>query len=174
MIAVILSFIFFGRRQGLYHAILLVGLLLSLLSFLRILLADKTVKSKLIWTFIVIAAVVVQQMSEQILIRQSYRIFISKRHKALDKVNSIFESKDGDAVFTREPNGMSRSEFSPDELRYLDNFLKKARVRLIVKDEQKIFYITGGWVDIYHGVYFFYGAPPAGENYKRIKDRWYY
>ncbi|MBX7205977.1 MAG: hypothetical protein K1X81_11190 [Bacteroidia bacterium] len=96
LFSTIISFLFFGRQQGTYQILLLSGLLASLIFYLTILFGKETKKSKIIWTLVVVLAVTIQWLTEPILIKSSYLIYLNSNDEELKAVNNILKDKHGD------------------------------------------------------------------------------
>jgi len=95
LLSTIISFIFFGRQQETYQLLLIGGFLTSIVFFIMILFRKGTIKSKVIWTIVVLIAMVIQWLSAPLLIKTSYSIFLNKNIKELTIVNTILSKKAG-------------------------------------------------------------------------------
>jgi hypothetical protein len=93
LLLVIISFLFFGRQQDLYQILIIGGLAISFIFFLIILLRKGTVKSKIFWTIVEVVFVVLQRVTEPILIDTSYRIYIRQNKNILSNINNILIQK---------------------------------------------------------------------------------
>ena len=162
---------FFGRDQDSYSTLLTIGFLASLVSYLVILFKD-SVKSKLIWTGIVIASIGVQQLTEPLLIRQSYKYLIARHENLFFKVNSIFISKPGEVSFPGSPCDSSR--FSREEQSVINKLFKETGIYIIIKDTSKVYYGTWGMLDVRLGISYFYSNKLPDKPYQLIKEHWYH
>src|ERR1043166_135115 len=88
IILITFSFLFFGLSNGIYTTLLLSGLLISFLSFLLILLNDEPIQ-RWRWIAIIVVAMVIQQLSEPLLIRYSYKILIHQNDQLFTDINQI-------------------------------------------------------------------------------------
>ena len=68
ILTVLLSFLFFGRRQELYQLLLISGFLVSSVCFLWILFGSESIKSKLVWTGIVAVSIALNWGTEPFLV----------------------------------------------------------------------------------------------------------
>src|SRR5690349_18425547 len=96
ILAVLLSFLFFGRQQIVYQALLLFGLSISVVCFLWILFTKRTGKDKLFWTAFVVLAIIVNRLTENYFIDASYLIYLAQYRKELGVANEILKNKRGD------------------------------------------------------------------------------
>src|SRR5215467_12647785 len=86
LLLVISSLIFFGRKEVIYIPMAIIGVIISLISYLIILFKDRW-QSKIIWTLIIVVSILIQRLTESGLIKQSYKILISQNKLLLDSVN---------------------------------------------------------------------------------------
>jgi hypothetical protein len=173
-LTVILSFLWFGRDTGTYEIIILAGLLISAISFLIILFKEDSFKRKLLWTFIVIASVGLQWLTEPILVRLSYRLFIKQHVKSLVSMTELIKSKKNDLFLSPSSDLWTRDGFKPSEVTQIRDNLKETKITIIQKDSNKIYYCTWGMLDVSHGIYYFYSGDKPDKRYKHIFDNWYY
>src|SRR5687768_8944387 len=82
MALIIFSFVFFGINTNTYSLVLLVGIIISVISFFTVILQKASKKSKLLWTLIVVAAIFVQWLTEPIFIRLSYVLLVKRNESA--------------------------------------------------------------------------------------------
>ena len=172
--AVIISFLFFGRQQNTYNIILLLGLIVSLFSYLTILLKSDTIKNKIAWTFIVVIAIIVQRLTEPKLITESYKIFIRENYSHLTQLNDIVLKKTGDIFFIPNLDKQQKDIFSDTELKEIIQLTKELGISRIQKDTSKVFYETYGMLDVRIGVFYFYSDNNLKDRYKNITGSWYY
>src|SRR5436853_6616984 len=88
---VIFSFLFFGRQQDTYQVLLISGIVIATVPYLLILFGKVTLRAKLLWTAVVILCIVIQQLTEPVLINTSYRIFIKQNETTLADINKILD-----------------------------------------------------------------------------------
>ena len=174
MFAVIVSFLWFGRNTNSYDIIFLAGFLISCLSFLVILFKPDTLKSKLLWTLVVVLAMGLQWLTEPLLIRTSYSIFINKHDKDLASATSLIASKKSDLSISPSSELWTEKGFTEEEGKQIRGSLKNTGVRFVSKDSIKIFYMTWGMLDVSHGIYYFYSDIKPDNRYRRIFGNWYY
>lgn len=172
---IITSFLFFGRDTDTYDILLAVGLVISTISFFVILLKKDTIKSKVIWIIIVFGFIGLQRLTEPMLIKFSYNIFINNNKSTLTRLNNIFLTKNnGDILFVANADKNVLIKFTDTEIAEIQQIIAGTNISLIEKDNQRVFYRTFRMLDVSHGVYYFYGKDKPGKRYKHISDNWYY
>lgn len=160
IISTIVSFLFFGRAQSTYSFLLIGGLLVAVISYSLVLIKDLR-KTKLAWTGIVILSVIIQQLVEKSFIQQSFKILIDQNSEVLDKVNSIFISKQGDILCIKKIFKDSATIFSSIEKEIIDRLFTETNIHLIHKDSSKIFYETYGMLDVRIGITYRFSKSPT-------------
>lgn len=116
----IFSFLFSGLSNGTYAILLSSGLLISSSSFLFILFKDGR-SHKWLWSGIIVVAIVIQQLSEPLLIKYSYKILIDHNYTLFADVNKIMQSKDG-YCFIQAVHRMIHQSFLPRKIPRLNDF----------------------------------------------------
>jgi hypothetical protein len=172
--AVIFSFIFFGRNTGAYDLLITIGLIVATISYLVTLFKKDSLKDKIIWTLIVIVSVLLQQLTEPVLIKKSYTIFISKNQTKLTKLNDIILTKKNGLLFVSSLDTIASKEFAVEEINQIHSLIIGTPISLIEKDSQKIFYRTYGMLDVENGIFYFYGADMPDKKFKHIYGNWFY
>jgi hypothetical protein len=171
---VIISFLWFGRDTETYNIILLIGIAVSLISFLTIIIKSDSRKSKGLWILVVLVSIGVQWLTEPLLIKLSYRIFINKHDKELTSVTKLLASKKGNVFMTPSSELWTRNGYTKEESNQINNELRNTGIHFITKDSIKIYYRTWGMLDISHGVYYFYTDAKSDNRYSHIMGNWYY
>jgi len=174
VLTIILSFLWFGRDTDTYDIIILVGLAITTISFLIILFKEDSLKQKLFWTFVVIVSVGLQWLTEPLLVRLSYRLFIKQHEKSLVSMTELIKAKKNDLFLSPSTELLTRNGFTQPEVNQIKKDLKDTKISLIQKDSNKIFYRTWGMLDVSHGIYYFYSSDKPDKRYKHIFDNWYY
>jgi hypothetical protein len=175
IVTTILSFSYFGRDTKTYDILLTVGLIIATLSFLAVIFKKDTTNSKLIWTIIVIGAIGLQRLTEPLLIKFSYSIFVRSNNSNLDRINNMLLSKNDDAImFIPDGNKDALIKFTDTETAELRQLLSGTNISLIQKDNQRIFYRTFRMLDVSQGVYYFYRKYKPDKRFKHISGNWYY
>jgi hypothetical protein len=172
MLSTIFSFLFFGREQEVYTTVLLIGIFISGISFIWILFKDPK-RQKCLWFGIVIIGILIQQLSEEILIHFSHKIFLNQNVKLLSEVNKIMHSKPGEIFYFKDSTNDS-SRFSTDENYKIRQLLNTTNIHLIFKDSVKVFYETYGMLDVRIGISYFYSDKAPDKRFQQIRDKWYY
>ena len=175
VVTTILSFLFFGRDTGTYDILILAGLTISNISFLFILFKKDTLKSKILWTIIIGGCLGLQRLTEPMLIKTSYNIFVKQNDSRLTKLNNIVLAKNnGDLLFIPNSDKAVLIKFTDREITEIQELLSGTNISLIEKDSQRIFYRTFGMLDVSHGVYYFFGKDNPGKRFRHISGNWYY
>jgi hypothetical protein len=169
---IIFSFLFFGLSNGLYSTLLLSGLLISFLSFLLILLNDDHIQ-KWRWIIITVVAMLIQQLSEPLLIRYSYKILIHQNDQLFTEINQIIQSKKGDIFYLKSLQKDSL-KFSVQENSRIRELMDAANIHLIAKDSDKVYYETHGILDARLGIFYFPSGNTPAKRFKQIEGKWYY
>ena len=172
IILIIFSFLFFGLSNGLYTTLLLSGLLISFLSFLLILLNDDPTH-RWRWIAIIVAAMIIQQLSEPVLIRYSYKILIHQNDQLFTEINQIMQLKKSD-VFYLKSSQKDSTKFTEDENTRIRQLMDATNIHLISKDSAKVFYETYGMLDVRLGIFYFHGGNTPTKRFKHIEGNWYY
>ena len=172
---VITSFLFFGRDTETYDILLILGLVITTISLLVVVFKKDTTRNKIIWTVILIGCVGVQRLTEPLLIKLSYIIFVKSNDSRLDRLNNIvLAKKNGDLLFIPNSDKAVLTKFTDYEITEIQQLLSGTNISLILKDDQRVFYRTFGMIDISHGVYYFYGKDKPSTRFKHILGNWYY
>lgn len=150
------------------------GLAISSFSFLTILIKSDTRKSKLLWTAVVVLAIGLQWLTEPLLIKTSYRLFINKNERELESVTKLISSKERQLFISPASDLWTRNGYSQDEANLIRENLKNTGIHFITKDSIKIYYQTWGMLDVSHGIYYFYADTEPDKHYQKIKGNWYY
>jgi len=174
LISVIVSFTFFGRQQDLYDIFLTGGLLISLIFFLIIFFGKGTSKSKLIWTVIVVLFIVLQRLTEPILIDSSYRIYIRQNENILADINNILLHKTGDITILNDSITHKYDQLTTYESRELIKGQKKLGTYLISKSDKGIYYGLWGFLDVRLGIIFLTDNTKSENNYRHLTGNWFY
>lgn len=174
MLLVIVSFLWFGRDTETYNILLLIGLVISFFSFLTILIKSDTRKSKLLWTMVVVFAIGLQWLTEPLLIKLSYKLFISRHKQELESVSILITSKKTNVFMTPSADLSTRNGYSKEEANFIKEKLKNTGIHFISKNSLAIYYRTWGMLDVSHGIYYFYTDKEPDNRYRKIVGNWYY
>jgi len=174
VLLVFLSFLFFGRKQNTYQALLIVGFSIACVSYLLILFGKGKWRSKLLWTVVVIFCAVIQQMTEPFFINTSYRIFINQNERTLMDLNNILEHTRGDVTITKDTIIHNFDQFTQDEKQKLMESRKKLSVYLISKTDHEIYYGFWGFLDVRLGITYWSEKSYPGIQYRHIIGSWFH
>ena len=174
ILSVIVSFLFFGRQQGTYDKLLTVGLVLSLGCYLAILVGKDTKKAKLVWTGVVVLAVIIQQLTAPLLADTSYRIYISEHKKQLDSINAILLSKPGEIFITKDTVRDKQNTLTADEKVKLENLRGKVNSYMISKTTNGVYFGLWGFLDVRLGITYRPDSTKPDERFKHLTGNWYH
>ena len=170
----IFSFLFFGRKQDTYQVLLISGLVIATVSYLLILFGKEKLKTKLLWTAVVILCAVIQQMTEPILINNSYRIFIKQNENTLVDINKILNHTSGDVTITADTIIHKSDEFTVAETERLFEGRRKLGVYLISKTDHEIYYGLWGFLDVRLGITYWAEKSYPDIQYRHITGNWFH
>jgi hypothetical protein len=144
----------------------------AVISCLWILIKDSK-KSKVIWTLVIVLSILLQQLTERVFIRQSFKILIESNQEILDKVNFIFMAIPGEIMYLE---GTTNSKFSKQDREIINQLFRQTNVHLIMKDSSKIFYETYGMLDARVGVSYLYSKSKTnfGTELNTFIGKWEY
>jgi len=174
LFSTIISFLFFGRDQGTYQILLLSGLFVSLIFYLTILFGNETTKLKIIWTLVIVLAGAIQWLTEPILIKSSYLIYLNSNDKELATVNNILKDKPGEISILNDDIIDKTNLLSQSEKDSLIKLLQDLNVYMITKTEDGIYYGLWGFLDVRLGITYWTNSEMPNENYRQLKDKWYH
>ena len=174
LFSTIISFLFFGRDQGTYQLLLFSGLLISLIFYLTILFEKGSSKSKIIWTLIIVLAGTIQWLTEPILIKSSYLIYLSNNDKELTAVNNIFKNKSDDISILNDEINDKMNLLSQSEKDSLVKLRHELKVYTITKTKNGIYYGLWGFIDVRLGITYWTKSELPNENYSHLKGKWYH
>lgn len=170
---VFVSFLFFGRKQGTYQALLISGLVTTLVFFASILFAKVHIKTKLFWIAIVILLAVVHQLIEPFLIDHSYRIFISENQSELNEINNLLMQKEGDITVSRDTVVSKGGQLSANETMKLKERQEKLGVYTILKFDKGLYYGLWGFLDVRLGISYLPGKSDPQKKYRHLIESWF-
>lgn len=158
--------------EGAYQLLLMTGLLVSIVSFLIILFNKGTRKSKVFCTLVV--AIVIQRLTEPLLIKSSYLIFLKNNSKELKIVNHILSNKSG-AIFILEDGITDKDGVLTQAQKH--NLLKlreEMNLNMIIKSDNGVYYELYGFLDTRLGITYWTKMVKPNSAYNHLKDKWYY
>ncbi len=170
---VVFSFLFFGRAQNLYQLLLIVGLLIGLIFSLTILFSKESIKSKIFWTIVIIFSVILQRLSEPILIKSSYLIYLTTHKSELREVNQILSTKLGEISVLNDSVIDKSNILTTVEKEKLSRLRQNLNVYMISKSDNTIYYGFWGFLDVRLGITYLIDTKP-NTILKPLKDNWYY
>jgi hypothetical protein len=171
---VVISFLFFGRAQNLYQLLLIGGLLISLIFYLVILFSKGSVKSKIIWTIAVVLSVIIQRLSEPILIKSSYLIYLATHKSELTEVNQILSTKTGDISVLNDSVIDKSNILTTIEKKKLGKLRQNLHVYMISKTDKGVYYGLWGFLDVRIGLTYRTDLKKPDNFYRPLTENWYY
>ena len=169
---VFISFLFFARKMAVYQICLISGFIISGISFLSILIKKDKVKSKLLWTGIVIILGFLQYLSEPILIDSSYKIYYFKNKGELNDLKNYLITIPGDLTVMSDKVRFDLADSLIDK-NQLIKFHNDLNCTYIFKKDNYINVELWGRLDIRHGLIYSTDNKVI-KNRKMIKDNWYH
>jgi len=173
MILVILSFLFFGRRQEIYMFLMLGGLVMATAFYLVILISKGHWKEKIAWSVIVIAGFVFQQLSEPAFNDSSYRIYINQHKKELAEINDILDNTSGDVTILNNSIIHPHDQFPKAVMDKLLERRRKLGVYIIAKTDHEIYYGLGGFLDERQGITYWTEKYYPDMRYRHLIESWF-
>jgi hypothetical protein len=170
---VFLSFLFFGRQQGIYQILLFGGLVTALIFYLTILFRKGQLKTKIFWTLVVILCIVVQQLTEPLFIDTSYRIYISQNKNVLTEINNILIDKRADITILNDSITKS-DQLTTFESNKLREGRKKLGVYIISKSNSGIYYGLWGFLDVRLGITYWTEKNEPDNKYRHLTGNWFH
>jgi hypothetical protein len=174
LFSTIISFLFFGRQQGTYQILVLSGLFVSLIFYLTILFGKETIKSKTIWTLVVVLAGTIQWLTEPLLIKSSYLIYLNSNDEELVVVNNILKDKSGEIHILNDNITDKNNLLTQAEKDSLVNLRQELNVYMISKTDNGIYYGLWGFLDVRIGLTYWTKTEKPKESITQLKDKWYY
>lgn len=174
ILSVIVSFLFFGRQHATYDKLLTVGLVLSLGCYLAILVGKDTKRAKLIWTAIIIGAVLVQQLTQPIFIKGSYRIYVMQNKNELQAINEMLLQKPGNISILNDNVSDTLHLLSDEEKVKLRDLRKKVNSYMIVKSGDHVYFGLWGFLDVRLGITYWPQKTKPDSRYRHLTGNWYH
>jgi hypothetical protein len=172
--SVIVSFIFFGRRHGIYQFMLVGGFIATVVFYLTILFGKESRRTKLISTVIVIIGGIIQYLTEPVLIDSSYFIYVSRNEKILNEINTILDNTKGDVTVFRDTIIYNDEHFLDSDRNKLIEGKKKLGVYIIEKTDHKFYYGLWGFLDVRLGITYWGEKDYPDIRYQHIKGNWFH
>lgn len=174
IISAVASFLFWATDHDTYLLLITGGLLLSFVCFLVVLFQRGTVKSKLFWTAVVIIAIPVQRLSEPVLIRASYLIFLARHGQELAAVNALLQDKRGSVSVMGHGVYDKDSLLNSGEKDQLRVLRKQLGVYLIGRSDKGVHYGLWGFLDIRLGLTWWTSKQVPDAGNRHLTGNWYY
>ena len=174
LFSIIISSIFYALQQETYRLLVVAGFLVSLVFFLIILFSKSTIKSKIILITIVLTSIVIQWLTQPLLVKTSYSIFLYKNSNELTLVNNILSKKAGEISISKDEVRAQNNILTQTEKDNLIKLRKKLNVYMVVKSENGIYYGIWGFLDVRLGITYLSKNGKLHISHQHLKDNWYY
>lgn len=168
-----ISFLFFGRQQGTYQILLLIGFATSLIFSLIILFNKGQLITKAFWTGFVVIFIMIQKLAEPIMIDYSYRIYIKQNRNTLEDINSILMQKNGEVIVLADTVLIKNDILSNNEKLKLRKGREKLGVYQITKSGNRVYYGLWGFLDVRLGITFKPTPNISDKQFRHLTDNWY-
>lgn len=173
-LSVFVSFLFYGRQQGIYQLLLLSGLFISLIGYLWIAFGKGSKKSKLIWTTFVLLSMYLQWLSEPLLIKNSHLIYLNAHEAAINEVNAMLLNSNDDISIFYDAVLDSNEEFTHAEKERLIKLLAETEAYMIIKSENGTYFGLWGMLDARIGLTYSNSGNKPTIKSRLLKAHWYY
>jgi hypothetical protein len=175
IIAVLTSFLFFGRQEEIYQVMLFAGILVSLICFVWILFGRGTIKSKLLWTGVVFIGVLLNWLTESYFCDISYRIYLLQFKHELSETNKMLGNKAGEIWIMQDTiilnNGATLTSL---EKKRLLQERSKLGTYMILKKDSTIYYGLWGFLDVRLGLTYAISGRQPNEDYRHLTGNWFH
>ena len=173
--SVLISLLFFGRRQDIFQLLSILGTLTAGICFVWIIFGKGSVRTKFFWAGIVMLAIAIDVLAEPYLIDTSYRIYLARHKVVLSDVNKILNSTKGDVWVMNDTVTVSNGEgISPQNRQQLLEAQKKLRVYMITKSDSTIYYGLWGFLDVRLGITYLMSETVLPDQYRHLTGGWYH
>jgi len=172
--SIFLSFLFAGRQQGTYQILLLGGLATAFVFYLAILFGTDRLKSKLIWSALIVACAVLQWLAEPILVDTSYRYYISQNQSTLSELNDMLQHKQGEVLMLNDSVTAKSDTLTSGEKEKLRRGRKDLGVYIILKTDEGIYYGLWGFLDVRLGITYLPTPEPKSDRYRHLTGNWFH
>jgi len=169
---IFVSFLFFGRQQGIYQILSVSGFVIALAFFLSIILGKGPKKTKLIWTVVVILLAVIQHLTEPYLIDTSYRMYISGHKAVLDEINAMLMQKRGEVSVLGDSVSCREGTLNANEIAVLKEGREKLGVYIISSLDKGVYYGLWGFLDVRLGITYWLDGD-QGKQYRHLTGNWF-
>ena len=172
---IIISFFCYVSAHTTYINLLIAGLVTATVSLILIWLKD-AMRMKILWTVIAILFALIQQVTEDSLIRHSTKWMIQNNQEILLDVSLMLISKPGEILLLKTEQQDSAAFFTALELRKISILFQRTDIKLISKDSEKIYYEVYGMLDARVGFSCSYTNAPSdfGTGMKTYILKWNY
>lgn len=170
------SFLFFGWKAEVYMTMLALGIMIALIAYSFLLFRKETRRRKLLGTFVVIIAVVVQYVLEPYLIKGSFLMYVHSNASELHAINELLRNKEGDLRIHQEKIVSNDAKLNEDEIKQLKMLQKEVEAYMILKSDAEIHYGLFGFLNTRIGVSYVLdgGMPKMQFVHSHLKGNWYY
>lgn len=154
ILCVFTSFLFFGRQTDIYTILLFGGLVMTGVGFGFIVFGRSTIKSKVFWTLILFLSILLEQVSEPVIIKGSFLIYVKTNQNDLEEINDLLICHKGTLYMYADTITAGDMELTEEETIRLAELKRNVDAYMIVKSTTDIYYGLFGFLDIRHGVWY--------------------
>ncbi len=174
LLSMTISYLFYGRQQGMYHLLLVGSFIVVVTCCLAILFSKRTKKSKAIWILTVMIFLAIQYVTKPLLIKSSFLIYLQTNNYELTQVNNLLLSKKGNVRVYNNDITDKDTILTQIEKDILIKLRKKLNVYMIIKTENYVYYGLLGFLNHRIGLtYWIKNKKPVMSN-QLLEGRWYY
>ena len=168
------SFLFFARAQGAYQLMLIGGGLVSIVFYAFIIFSKDGWKIKLLWTMIIFGSIILQRITEPILIKGSYMIYLNNHSQELLEVDKILMGTEYDISILNDNIEFEKGDLTLSEELRLKVLREELDVYLISKSKHGIYFGLWGFLDVRLGITLRKTKEQPRHGLKKLSGDWYY
>jgi hypothetical protein len=152
------------------------GLTLAAIGYLTIIFGKGTKQSKIKWTLALLLSIVLEVLTEPILIKSSFLIYIHNNQDNLKEINNMLISHRGTIYIYPDTIVSDDIVLTDEEFNRLLILRKNVDAQIIIRNTKDIYYGLWGLLDVRLGIWYsIHGdEEAAATNRRNIKDNWFY
>lgn len=174
IVLMIVSFLFFGWHHNFYLLLIIIGSIISLVSYLMILFGREGWKPKILWTVFVLLSIIIEEKIATVLIDTSYKIYVAQHKKMLDNINDVLDHTAGDVIIYQDRVIHTKDSFTNKEIKKLQDASIDLGVYMIAKNNNSTYYGMWGFLDVRIGIIYWAEKSMPNDNYRHITGNWFY
>ena len=122
----------------------------------------------------VILSVIIQRLSEPILIKSSYLIYLTTHKSELTEVNEILLTKTGEISVLGDSVIDRSNKLTTFEKAKLSKLRRHLHVYMISKSDEGVYYGLWGFLDVQIGLTYWTDLRKPDNHYRILTEDWYY